>query len=232
MNVKKIFDLIFEPVEDEDKEEEVVVDRPLERHNFTDEAPVQKSEEPEVIIKRPETKKKDVLDKTFISADRGTRQHSLDNYNRKPKPVITKYESQPALSPIFGALDSDKTVNQSNYVPTRSYSKKSSLGTVLSPIYGDIGQKEAVEEKEIIEKTNKEAVVFAQSNVKPLENNFNDIKTVEPPSEVKAEMRAREENVVPSISGRTPITAILDNLSEEGLDEEAGDITLFDVLEP
>ena len=37
MNVKKIFDLIFEPVDEQEEAEEVIVDKPLKRHEFKEE---------------------------------------------------------------------------------------------------------------------------------------------------------------------------------------------------
>ncbi len=241
MNVKKLFDLIFEPVEEEeDTQEEVIVDRPLVRHEFKREEPIKKVELTEAEQKRAEVKKKDVLDRAFIDAKQSTKRTS-DSYTRKTADIkpITKYESRPAMSPIFGVLEpEEKSSDSPNYVPShRSYTKKSSLGTVLSPIYGVIGQKEDVpEEKEIIEKTNKESIVFAQSNMKPLEDNFDDIRTIEPPKEVRAEMSTKvEEKPVPPLTEGTPIASILDSPLDEDPAEETyismEDITLFDEIE-
>lgn len=227
MIVKKIFDLIFEPIEEEEKQEEVIVDKPLIRHRFAEEPT--KTEMSEEERKRAEVKKKDVLDKTFIDADR-INKRSGDNYKRDLKP-ITKYESQPALSPIYGNLDQADS-SDNTYVPKRAY-KKSSLGTVLSPIYGIVDKNETSEEKEIIEKTNKESVVFAQSNIKPLEENFDDIKPIEMPSEVRAELRNNSQlQSAVSFTPKTPISSILGSPFEDDLREDTHrDITLFDDFE-
>lgn len=230
MNVKKILDLIFEPVDDE----EVVIDKPLERHEFKKEV---KKEVPkivtpkvpqsdEMIAKRAEIKKKDVLDRTYAKRFDVSAEQKRPRHIEKP---ITKYEPQPALSPIFGVLEKaeDEKESRPHYVPSsNTTTHKSPLGTILSPIYGVIGTENEKEEKEIIKKEdNVKTIIAEQSNVEPLAEDFDTIEMIKVQPEIKS-FDKKEDSV--------SITTILQKPSDSTEDEtyiSSEDITLFDDLE-
>ncbi len=228
MNVKKILDLIFEPVDDEEEKEEVIVDKPLERHDFKKEvkkAPEVKAPSPEVMAKRAEVKKKDVLDRGYAKKY----DINIEKRTKKENKPILKYEPQPPMSPIFGILEkapeSDED-DRPHFVPSNNTkTHKSPLGTVLSPIYGVIGGDDTKEEKEIIAKVEEtKTKVVSQSNIKPLVEDFDTIEMIKVKPEIKVEEKKEEV---------TPISVILEKPSEVQ-DEtyiSSEDITLFDDLE-
>ena len=234
MNVKKIFDLIFEPVEDEE-EEKVIVDKPLESQAFkkqekkTEIKPLNNAQI--VSDKRAEIKKKDVLDRNFQRFDISA-EDKKKTKKTELKP-ITKYESQPAMSPIYGILDENgeaKSEPSPNYAPSaKPRSKKSPLGTVLSPIYGVLGQNDPKEEKEIIAKDEDiKTKVVPQSNVEPLAESFDDIKVI------KAEIKEDDLEVKKQMADSIKETSYTEVLKRPSTEEEtyisSEDITLFDHL--
>ena len=227
MNVKKILDLIFEPVDDEEEQAEVIVDTPLERDEFkkvVKKAPEVKVSNTEVIAKRAEVKKKDVLDRGYSKKY----DINLEKRTKKENKPLPKYEPQPPMSPIFGVLEKapEGDDDRPHFVPSNNTkTHKSSLGTVLSPIYGVIGGEDVKENKVIITKDDdSKTKVVSQSNIKPLADDFDTIEMIKVKPEVKAEEKKEEV---------TPISVILERPSEVQ-DEtyiSSEDITLFDDLE-
>ena len=144
--MKKIMDLIFEPVEDE-KDEGIDIPEMLTRPK---ESKQEKSEANSLKLKAASTLReapkdvKTMLKENDVLARPKTSHISIDV---TPKRVIHKveydkdykYESQPALSPIFGVIES-KGNHPKFTAPniTGNQVTKSKIGTILSPIYGAI----------------------------------------------------------------------------------------------
>ncbi|MBR2802260.1 MAG: hypothetical protein IKE21_06680 [Erysipelotrichaceae bacterium] len=140
--MKKLIDLLFEPEEEEGK---VVVEAPLEEVKPLAEPvkqPVQEARPAPVKTEEKKTEKK--RSGSFIDLD--------ELQVRKPAPKKEKeaekkeevrpYESQPAISPIFGYVDKEKTGEPVLHTPQIKKDSGSVLGTVYSPFYGVIPQKE------------------------------------------------------------------------------------------
>ena len=141
--MKKIMDLIFEPIEEE-KEEKIdipnIVSKTSEIKTSVKEvkkvAPITYSEPKKEVVKN--VKENDVLSRKSVS------HISIDVTPKKPIRKVEydkdyKYESQPALSPIFGIIES-KGSHPKFTAPniTGQKTTKSKIGTILSPIYGAI----------------------------------------------------------------------------------------------
>ena len=113
-----VMDLLFE----QDEEEVIIADEPLEPVNVAKPAAYPKAKE--VIYNIPKPKSTS----TFINVDEEVKSEiKTEKESTVSEPVV--YEAQPNLSPIFGVIKTSVTA-QTN--PP----KNSVLGTVLSPIFG------------------------------------------------------------------------------------------------
>ncbi len=167
--MKKIMDLIFEPVEDEKDEKidipEIMtrakVTRQKKRETQTSSSRSQSKTEPVVLNEqvkdaRTKLKENDVLSKPKAS------HISIDVTPKKAIRKVEydkdyKYESQPALSPIFGVIES-KGNHPKFTAPsiTGTQATKSKIGTILSPIYGQIdNEKEEIKTSNVVIKEDK-----------------------------------------------------------------------------
>ena len=139
---KRIIDMLFEPVEDEEGE-----DRPVERKPTAKELLYGKEKVAEPAVSRQEVVKEKPVSKP-IEKTAGSSFIDYIEKNADPvSPVTVKdegsdsFEAVPNLSPIFGVIGSldDTPVDQKEYQVDEAQTKKpqgSYLGTVLSPIYG------------------------------------------------------------------------------------------------
>ena len=140
--MKKLIDLLFEPEEEGD--EKVVVEAPLEPVKPLAEPVKQpvKDEKP-APVKTEEKKNEKKRSGSFIDIDElQVRKPSVKKEEEKKKEEVRPYESQPAISPIFGYVDKEKAGEPVLHTPQIKKDSGSVLGTVYSPFYGVIPQKE------------------------------------------------------------------------------------------
>jgi|GEM_PF-6481240 len=154
MSLKKLMDILFES----EDEVEIKLDEPLEAVSV-EEAKLKEKKLEEEALKRQEAKKEEIKVEVKKSEPLKTK---TENKERKTnttlidydKPKHSKkvnsevsvkeeseiYKSQPAISPIFGYVDGEKDYTLKT--PQIKMETDSRLGTVYSPYYGMLQQKD------------------------------------------------------------------------------------------
>ncbi len=144
--IKKLMSLLFEEEEitetiEEPKSEPVrkSVTRESSAASVKTEVPLPQEarqiyiEKKEPVSKEPEVRKKEPEKK--ISAMTADEPKPKTRRSDRPQ-VQQEYEFTPVISPIFGVLDAQGASVETPVVKKKSAPVKSSLGTVISPIYG------------------------------------------------------------------------------------------------
>lgn len=130
---KDIKDMVMDLLFEQNEEEVIIADEPLEPVNVAKPSALPKAKE--VIYNIPKPK----ASSTFIDVDEETKTEvKTEKESTVSEPFV--YEAQPNLSPIFGIIkEKNTTPRPETKTPAVSQTnppKNSVLGTVLSPIFG------------------------------------------------------------------------------------------------
>ena len=130
---KDIKDMVMDLLFEQDEEEVIIADEPLEPVNVAKPAAYPKAKE--VIYNIPKPKSTSA----FINVDEEVKSEiKTEEESTVSEPVV--YEAQPNLSPIFGVIkekpSAERPVIKTSVTAQTNPPKNSVLGTVLSPIFG------------------------------------------------------------------------------------------------
>jgi hypothetical protein len=232
--LKKLASLLFE--EEEEKVETVELD-PVDEPEISPSPSMIQAMNPEVA----RTQINDLEVQHFEWPEEDVEANEPSTVTMAAEPTVSSpsksYEFRPVMSPIFGVSEKDRVQPERKNVELKPYPSSSSrINTIISPIYGDLKQDDLkIEVNEGLLKVSLERSVLDEQVIDEMDLDDLLHSDEDTPEEELLDNAPSEDNFftqaldnIDSSGLTSPSTETLEASSEEALDPDAHQYSLFD----